>query len=288
MTIDTISSPTAHLKARVVWVTGASSGLGEQLAIQAAAGAPKLLIISGRNEDALRRVAEACAAAASPAATDSRVLVVPFDVSDAGARERAAKEVLEAAGGAVDVLVNCAGVSVRAAVESTSMEVDRMLMETNFYSAVDLTKAVLPGMVNQKSGSIIAINSVQGKLGLAYRAGYSASKHALSGYCDALRAEVAPHGVRVLSACPGYVRTALCLNALRGDGSRHARMDASTAAGADPADVAASIWRGDAEGRGELVLAPLYVRVACVLRALAPWVVFRAAARRAEREAADL
>ncbi|CAN0244373.1 unnamed protein product, partial [Discosporangium mesarthrocarpum] len=190
------------LKGRVVWITGASSGLGEQLAIRAAEDGVEGLILSGRREDALEKVRRACVAV-SPSRSDAAVRVLPFDMGDLdGITTQPAKALGEF--GRVDVLVLNAGVSFW---EETSMDVDKQVMAVNYLGCVGLVKGVLGPMLNAGLGQFVVINSVQGKFGIPFRASYAASKHALVGFSDTLRAEVANRGVGVTSVFPGYIRT---------------------------------------------------------------------------------
>jgi dehydrogenase/reductase SDR family protein 7B len=126
------------------------------------------------------------------------------------------------------------GVSSRSLAEDMDWEVDERIMLVNYLGPVALTKAVLPGMIESRSGSIVGVSSVQGLVGLPGRTAYSASKHAMHGFFDGLRAEVASRGVSVTLLCPGYVRTALSENAVTADGGKHGEMDETTAKGMDP------------------------------------------------------
>lgn len=188
-----------------VWITGASSGIGEALAVGwAATGAE--VILSGRRRAALLAVAARC--------PGSRIL--PFEVTDLDALPD-----LVAEAGDVDILVNNAGISQRSLAVNTGFDVYRRIMEVDFFAPLRLTQLVLPQMVARGSGHIIAISSVAGKAGSPLRTGYCAAKHALIGYSDALRAEVAMHGVKVTVVTPGFVRTEIAAHALKGDGSEN-------------------------------------------------------------------
>jgi len=239
---------------QVVWITGASRGLGRELALSFARAGARV-ILSARTQDKLKAVAEECAAV-SPrrdAQPGDIVQILPLDLAtamvDVHAHGARANAMFNAHG--VDILVNNGGVSSRSDALSTTLETDMRVMAINFMSPVALTKAVLPGMVQRGGGHIVVISSVQGKFGLPYRSSYAASKHALHGYFDSLRSEVASANVGVTTICPGYIATDLSLNALRGDGSAHGAMDATTAAGMDPARLAADILTAVAEGQHE-------------------------------------
>ncbi|MBR9814681.1 SDR family oxidoreductase [bacterium] len=230
---------------KAVWITGASAGIGEALAI-AFADAGCRLLLSARRADALARVAERCAAAPD-------VQVLPLDVTDPAAVDAALAKA-ESLIGPIDVLVNNAGVTQRSSAAKTDMAVYRSLMEVNYFGAVALTRAVLPGMLERGQGQIVAMSSVAGKVGAPLRTGYCGAKHALVGYCDALRAEVHDRGVRVLVVCPGFVKTDISYAALKADGSAHATMDDDQAAGVPAEQVAARTLRAIEQGDEEILV----------------------------------
>jgi dehydrogenase/reductase SDR family member 7B len=195
---------------KVVWITGASSGIGEALTYAFSAGGAKL-ILSSRRADELERVRLACA-------RPERVKVIPMDLMDhALFGEKTAAAI--AAFGRIDVVVHNGGISQRGLVMETSMEVQRKVMEVDYFSYVALTQAVLPHFVQQKSGRFVVVSSVMGKIGTPLRSAYAAAKHALHGYFDCLRAEVASLGIGVTVLTPGYIQTNIALHALTRDGS---------------------------------------------------------------------
>lgn len=234
-----------RLAGKTVWITGASSGIGEALAVAFSAAGCRLLL-SARRADALERVARRCADAPD-------VQILPLDVTDDTAVANALSRA-EALVGPIDVLVNNAGVTQRSAAERTDMAVYRSLMEVNYFGAVALTRAVLPGMLARGRGQIVAMSSVAGKVGAPLRTGYCGAKHALVGYCDALRAEVHDRGVRVLVVCPGFVKTDISLAALKADGSTHNSMDDDQAAGVPPEAVAQRTLRAIEQGDAEILV----------------------------------
>ena len=226
-----------------VWITGASSGIGEALA-HAFHQAGARLILSARREDELRRVQAQCGG-------EALGKILPLDVTQADDLQDKAHTALEIFDG-VDILVNNAGITQRSLVKDTEIDVYRKLMEVNFFGAVALTKAVLPSMVENKAGHIVIISSLVGKFGTPLRSGYAAAKHALHGFFDSLRAEVSRCGIKVLLVCPGYIRTDISLHALRGDGSAHAKMDSGQARGMPVEECAARILKGLARGKQEI------------------------------------
>ncbi len=235
---------TNFFRDKIVWITGASSGIGEALALMLSQQGAKL-VLSARREGELERVREACQ---HPEAH----LVLPLDLTDFDA-DAATQQVLDRFGH-VDVLINSGGVSQRSTVAETALEVDRRIMEINYFGTIKLTKAVLPSMLASGSGRIVAVSSVVGHFATARRSAYAASKHALHGFFDALRAETYAAGVRVTIVSPGYVRTNISLNALTGDGSKHAQMDSGQEKGLSPEECAAQILRAIEQERGEVVI----------------------------------
>ena len=227
---------------KIIWITGASSGIGEALAI-ALEQAGARLVLSARRQAELERVRNSFVA-------PEQHMILPLDLADFDAHA-ATGAVLERFGH-IDVLINSGGVSQRSTVVDTALEVDRRIMEINYFGTVALTKAVLPHMLARKSGQIVAISSVVGKFSTPRRSAYSASKHALHGFFDALRAEVYSDGVGVLVVCPGYVRTNISLNALTGDGTKHGQMDRGQEKGLSAEECAAQITTAMQQRKDEI------------------------------------
>lgn len=156
-------------------------------------------------------------------------------------------------------------------------------MLTNYFGTVALTKAVLPSMIKRKQGRIVCIGSVQGKVAIPHRAAYSASKHALQGFCDSLRAEMDEHNVKVTLISPGWISTNLSLNALTGSGVKFGKMDDATAQGADPIELAHEILRAVLADKKDVVSASLSPRLAVLIRAWWPSLYFWIMAKRAHK-----
>lgn len=222
------------LKDRVIWITGASSGIGEALALQAAEAGAKL-VLSARRKAELERVRSFCP-------EPKHVAVLPLDLARFDAP--AATVEAERSFGPIDVLVNNAGCSQRSLLVDTEMSVYRQLMELDYFAPVALTKAVVPGMRARRSGHIVMISSVAGKIGAPLRSGYCAAKHALAGFTEAARAELWRDGLKFTTIYPGFVRTQITLNALDGKGRAYGVMDPSTDKGLSPEDCAEDIWDG--------------------------------------------
>lgn len=211
-----------NLQNKVVWLTGASSGIGEALAHALSKEGAKL-VLSARRKEELERVK-------ADIGGGDKVLVLPMDLEKHSEFEAKKQEVLKYFG-QIDVLINNGGVSQRSLAKDTDIEVDRRLFEVNYWGTVALSKVVLPDFLKQKSGLFVSISSAVGKFGSPWRSGYSASKHALHGFFDSLRAEVHDDGVRVLIVCPGFIVTNISYNALTGDGSKLDSMDNATSKG---------------------------------------------------------
>jgi short-subunit dehydrogenase len=234
-----------HFENKVSWLTGASSGIGEALAKELARQKAKL-VLSSRREAELQRVKNECAKYI-PA---ENILVLPIDVASVSNTEAEVKKVMRHFG-KIDLLINNAGIAQRSLVFNTPAEVERKIMEVNYWGAVKLTKAVLPEMRSAKGGSIAIISSVLGKFGMPGCSSYAASKHALLGYFESLRFEEARNNIRVHIICPGYVRTNVSFNAINERGEAHGKMDAGQNAGMTPEAAAkktlAAIARGEHE-----------------------------------------
>jgi len=244
----------------VVWITGASSGIGESLA-KACARRGARLILSARRADALERVKSEITALGVPA---DRVVVLAFDVSEEAALDDVVARARDSFG-RIDLLINNAGITQRAFALETEMAVYRRIMEVDFFAPVALTQKVLPIMLEQGGGMVAVTSSVAGKIGVQLRTAYSAAKHAVIGYFDALRAEMARHNVRVSTIVPGFIRTEIAAAALTGDGSQAGGRSEAVAGGMDPDKAARVILRGlereqpeiaVGEGR-EMLLLPL-------------------------------
>ncbi len=209
---------------KVVWITGASSGIGKHLALALSRYDCKL-ILSSRRSNALEMVKQQCA---SP----EHVFVLPLDLADSNAMHNITKVAYDAFG-KIDILVNNGGISQRSPIIETTIEVDRKLMEIDYLGTVALSKALLPYFIEQQSGHYVVVSSLMGKFSSAYRSAYCGAKHALHGFFDALRLEHDKDNIKVTMICPGFVNTDVARNALTGDGSQQGYQDDMTANGLD-------------------------------------------------------
>ena len=229
------------LSDRLVWITGASSGIGEALAYTLSHRGARL-VLSARREDVLEAVRQNCL-------HPDDHFVCPLDLTDPASLDDALDTVHAETGG-VDVLVNNGGISQRGTAAETDMDVVRRIMEVNFFGAVHLTKGVLPAMQRRGGGHIAVVSSLVGKFGTAKRSSYAASKHALHGWFDSLRAEVYDDGIGVTIVCPGFVKTNVVQNALRADGSEVGDPDKES--GMPPEDCADTIARAIEHNKDEI------------------------------------
>lgn len=222
---------------KVVWITGASSGLGEALAVECAKEKSKL-VISARRESELGRVKKECA----KFIPEENILILPLDVAELSNVSSSVEKVIQKFG-RIDILINNAGVVQRSYVIDTPVELERKMFEINYFGAVILSKAVLPIMRKQKSGNILAVSSVMGKMGFPGRSTYSASKHALYGYFETLRIEEHKHGINAHIITPGYIKTNVSLNAITAKGEIYGKMDKGQEKGMDPNVAARKVMK---------------------------------------------
>lgn len=254
------------LKDKVVWITGASSGIGEAITNVLAEKGAKL-IISSRKENELNRVKSQL----SESAKGSTHIIV-LDLSKPETLEDKANEALNLFG-RIDILIHSGGISQRAFTIDTQIDVYRRIMEVNFFGTIILTKAVLPSMIKNGFGHIVPISSVTGKFGSPYRSGYAASKHALHGFYDSLRAETHDHNIYVTLPTPGFVRTNVSINALTGDGEPLNEMDNAQAKGMSPEYCAKKIVRGIEKQKNEILMGGIKEVAATYLKRFLPGVL---------------
>lgn len=257
-----------------VWITGASSGIGRALAQQLAEQGAQL-ILSARREQPLMAVLDSL-----PNPERHRLLLA--DLAQPQQCDAYVKQALGFWGG-IDILINNAGVAQAALAEDTCAEVDRQLMEVNFFAPVALSKALLPDMLQRRSGMIVNISSVAGLVGTQTRSTYSAAKHALLGFMDSLRSEVHRRGVRVVNICPGWVSTNISMNALKGCGSALGFTDPVVAAGISAETCARAIVKSIKTQRRHLVVGRGVSRWAPLVKRFCPSLVYWLAGRKVYR-----
>ena len=238
------------IKDKVVWLTGASSGIGEAMAYAFASKGARL-ILSSRRASELERVKSNC-----PEETQENIKTLTVDLADANSLESKAKEA-ESFFGQIDILINNGGISQRDRIIHTDIEVDRRIMEINYFGSIALSKFVLPGMVNRKQGHHVVITSATGIISTPLRSSYAASKHALHGFYDSLRAEHYDDNIKVTIILPGYVKTNISINALMGDGTQQNLMDNAQDNGLSPEYVANRIIRSIEKDKLEVYIGGL-------------------------------
>ena len=206
---------------KVVWITGASSGIGEAL-VYALAKQDAILILSSRRETELNKIMQ------NAGLKDANCLILPLDLADTANVETLVNKAIHKFS-TIDILINNGGISQRANVKDTPLEIDRKLMEINYFGTIALTKAVLKHMLAQNSGHIVVVSSIAGKFGFYLRSAYSASKFALHGFFESLRMEVFKNNINVTIVCPGKIKTNISINAMNEKGEKNNIMDPSHA-----------------------------------------------------------
>lgn len=233
------------MKDKVIWITGASSGIGEALVYELANAGAKL-IISSRNRDELFRVKQKCR-------NQIDIHVLSLDLEDSESLPKKAEEAIRIYG-RVDILINSGGISQRALALETDLKTEQRFMDINFWGTVILSKAVLPQMIRQDSGSIVCVSSLVGKFGTSLRSAYSASKHALHGYFESLRIELDSTNIHILLACPGFIKTKVTINALTADGSKQGTMDQAQENGMPAEECAKQIIKAIQKKKDEVFI----------------------------------
>lgn len=257
---------------RVVWITGASSGIGEALAVRFSRDNARV-VLSARRQSELERVKQRCVA---EGAAESNLLVLPLDVTELDALPGKVSAVLEQFS-QIDLLINNAGLSQRSLCKDTELSVYQKLLDVDVMGQIALTKAVLPHMLERRSGHLAVTASVAGKVGAPMRTGYCAAKHAVMGFFDALRAEVEDEGILVSTITPGFIRTAISHNALSADGSVFGKEDEDIANGMDVNECAEVIVQGLDKGKREIAVGKGKEMAALWVKRLAPEMLFKLA-----------
>ncbi|MDO8992212.1 SDR family oxidoreductase [Daejeonella sp.] len=234
-----------EVKNKIIWITGASSGIGEALCYELNQAGAKL-IISSRSTESLYQVKSKCMK------NQLDVHVLPLDLENTLELEDKANAALNIFG-RIDIIIHSGGVSQRSLAMDTDLDVAQKIMNINFWGTVALTKAVIPSMLSNQSGHIVIISSLVGKFGTKFRSAYSASKHALHGYFDSLRSEIDPK-IKISIICPGFIKTNVTINALTADGTRQNTMDDAQANGMSADECAVQIIKAIKSGKEEVYI----------------------------------
>jgi short-subunit dehydrogenase len=231
-----------YFEGKTIWVTGASSGIGEAL-VYALDACGARLIISARRSDELERIRR-------QTRNPERVDVLSFDLASQASVESAIKQCLERHS-RIDMLFNNGGISQRAQALETPVEVERRLMEINFFSNILLSKAIAQHMKSQGGGHLIITSSLMGKWGFYLRSTYAAGKHALHGYYDSMRMEVEQDNIRITLLTPGFIASDISKHALDASGKATGEMDQNQAGGMSTDECARQILAGVASRKTE-------------------------------------
>lgn len=204
---------------KTIWITGASSGIGEALTYALNKRNCKL-ILSSRKEDELQRVKNNCQ-------NKDAIQIVPLDLAAYETMPETVSQVVTTYG-PIDILVNNAGISQRSLIVETEFDVYKKLIDVNYLGTVAMTIGLLPHFITNQKGHFVTVTSLMGKFGSPYRSGYCGAKHALHGFFDVLRMEHEKDGIAVTLICPGFVNTNVAKNALTADGSSQNEQDVAT------------------------------------------------------------
>jgi dehydrogenase/reductase SDR family member 7B len=233
-------------KNKVIWITGASSGIGEALTYAFHEQSANL-IISARNIRRLEKVKNNCTK------TNSDVHVLPLDLSDLESINIKVEIALKYYG-KIDYMIHNAGIALRDLAINTDLRVDQTIMAINYFGPIAITKLILPTMIRNKTGNFVVISSLSGKYGIPNLSAYAASKHALHGFFDSLRSEVHKDNIKITIIIPGIIKTDITLNALKGDGTKYGKMEKVQERGIIPEACAHKILDAISRGKEEALI----------------------------------
>lgn len=247
---------------KTVWITGASSGIGEALT-KAYYKEGANLILSSRRKEVLEEVRT------KMNADEKRVKILPLDLAQSDTFATKTADALSFFG-TIDVLVNNGGISQRSIFEETDLDTVRKIMEVNYFGSVGLTREVIPHMIDQKNGHIVVTSSVAGKIGTKFRTAYAGSKHAVQGFFDSLRQEMYEHNIAVTLICPGPIKTNITKNALTGDGSSFGKMGDIHDTAMDADEMVSRIWSKLTSQKEEIIISSWKERMALIVKRISP------------------
>ncbi|HEX5791892.1 MAG TPA: SDR family oxidoreductase [Rheinheimera sp.] len=254
------------LQHKVIWITGASGGIGEALARELAADGARL-VLSARRQSELERVRASLA-------NSTQHLLIPLDITDDTAVATAIETIQQQIGG-LDWLINNAGISQRALITDTTADTDRRLFDIDYFAQVNLTRQALPLLLADGGGKVVFVSSVAGLVGTQYRGSYSAAKAALHLWANSLRAELFDQGLSVATIFPGFVKTDVSRNALTGDGSALGTMDDAQANAMSAEAFAEQAVKALLKGKNYIVIGGVKERLAALVSRLSPELLYK-------------
>ena len=224
-----------HFKNKIVWITGASSGIGKELAIQLSKE-NAILILTSRNEVALEELKVQLL-------HNAKIHLLPFDLTQIDLLDNLTRKALNLEG-KIDYVIQCAGVSQRSLAMDTNLDVYQRIMDINYFAPLAITKALLPYFIKKDEGHFVVISSVAGLYGFPLRSGYVASKHALKGFMETIQTELYKTNIKSTIVFPGRIDTPISKNALTGQGEKSQKEDANNKVGMHVTICARKIIKG--------------------------------------------
>jgi len=234
---------------QLVWIAGASSGIGKELACLLNQQNARV-ILSGRRTELLKKICDDCC-------NSENAHYVALDLTDKASIDNAISEVL--AIGVPDLIILNSGIAQKGLVINNSDEIERSIMETNFFGTVSLTKRMLPYLFERKSGKIAVVSSIAGVVGVPGRSSYAASKHALHGYFESLRAEVHKYNLEIVMVMPGFINTQITVKELKSDGTPFGQVEKSHQMGMSADECAERIISGLARKKNNIIVGGMEV-----------------------------
>lgn len=235
---------------KTIWITGASSGIGRACS-ELYANRGYRVILSSRRLEALEAIKSELLS--NDAIDPKNIIVTPLDLANSSNFDTLTQKLIDEVG-RIDIMLHAGGISQRSLAKDTSLDVDRRVMEIDYFGTIALTKALLPHFIKNKSGHFVVITSLMGVFSSPLRSGYCGAKHALHGFFESLRAEVYNDGINISMVLPGFIATDISRNAVIGDGSKQGTMDEKTGAGMTPMQCAIKLARGVDKKKPEILI----------------------------------
>lgn len=238
-------------KDKIVWIIGASSGIGESLAYEFCNEGAKV-ILSSRNQTELEKVKQNCNSDEESAFVLSLDITQENDILDK-------TELVLRSFKRIDYLIISSGIVARDLVQNIDLTIDRKIMETNYFGAITLTKSILPSMINSNSGHIVVISSLSGKYGVPKLSAYAASKHALHGFFDSLRSEISKQNIKITIIIPGFINTSIISKGMDGKGNLYNKNLSVNEKGMTPEKCASKIIQAIMNEKQEVLIGGIEV-----------------------------